>query len=215
MSKVLIVFNHPAPYKVKLFNELAKHIDLTVIFERDSASDRNKNFYDEKDYLFKTVKIGGLKVGRENRLSSAVLKHIKHNKYDLIIMNGYSMFPEMKALNYLIKNNIPYTLYINGGIAKEKESSLKRKLKTKYISNAKYYFSPDENSNKYLEFYGADQSKIYNYPYSTIYAKEVLAVPYDKDAKKEMRLGSAILEEKVFVSCGCSPIISTTISTTI
>ena len=202
MSKVLIVFNHPAPYKVKLFNELAKHIDLTVIFERDSASDRNKNFYDEKDYLFKTVKIGGLKVGRENRLSSGVLKHIKHNKYDLIIMNGYSMFPEMKALNYLIKNNIPYTLYINGGIAKEKESSLKRKLKTKYISNAKYYFSPDENSNKYLEFYGADKSTIYNYPYSTIYAKEVLAVSYDKDAKKEMRLGSAILEEKVFVSCG-------------
>lgn len=202
MSKVLIVFNHPAPYKVKLFNELSKYIDLTVIFERDSASDRNKTFYSETEYKFKTVKISGLKIGRENRLSNGVLKHIKNNSYDLIIMNGYSMFPEMKALNYLIKHSIPYTLYINGGIAKEKENPIKRNLKKKYISNAKYYFSPDESSNKYLEFYGADKSKIYTYPYSTIYANEVLPLPYDQQAKNEMRLSASILEEKVFVSCG-------------
>ena len=120
MSKVLIVFNHPAPYKVKLFNELAKHIDLTVIFERDSASDRNKSFYTENDYKFKTAKIRGLNIGKENKFSRGVLNHLKHDKYDLIIMNGYSKFPEMKALDYLIKHKIPYTLYINGGIAKTK-----------------------------------------------------------------------------------------------
>lgn len=202
MSKVLIVFNHPAPYKVKLFNELAKHIDLTVIFERDSASDRNKSFYTENDYKFKTAKIRGLNIGKENKFSRGVLNHLKHDKYDLIIMNGYSKFPEMKALDYLIKHKIPYTLYINGGIAKTKENPIKRNLKKKYISHAQNYLSPDENSNKYLEFYGADKSLIYNYPYSTIYAKEVLADPYDKKSKQEMRLNSSVLEEKVFVSCG-------------
>ena len=139
MDKVLIVFNHPAPYKVKLFNELAKHIDLTVIFERDKASDRNKSFYDEKEYNFKTVKIGGLKVGKENIISSGVKKHLKNNKYDLIIMNGYSQFAEMRAINYLIKKDIPYTLYINGGIIKEKESSFRRNLKKKYIGNILLY----------------------------------------------------------------------------
>ena len=30
--KILIVFNHPAPYKVRGFNELAKYVDLDVIF---------------------------------------------------------------------------------------------------------------------------------------------------------------------------------------
>jgi len=202
MSKVLIVFNHPAPYKVKLFNELAKSIDLTVIFERDAASDRNKEFYDEKHYEFKTVKIKGLKLGNENIVSKGIVKHLKKNKYDLIIMNGYSQFAEMSAINYLIKHNIPYVLYINGGIIKQKESSLRRKLKTKYISHATSYLSPDENSNKYLEFYGADKFKIYNYPYSTIYAKEVLSVPYSLDEKLEMRNNSSVHEEKVFVSTG-------------
>ena len=28
MKKVLFVFNHPAPYKVRLFNELAKYFEM-------------------------------------------------------------------------------------------------------------------------------------------------------------------------------------------
>ena len=202
MYKVLIVFNHPAPYKVKLFNELSKYIDLTVIFEREKASDRNKSFYDEKEYKFKQVKIKGINLGKENIISSGVKKHLKHNKYDLIIMNGYSQFSEMSAINYLIKNKIPYTLYINGGIIRNKESSVRRKLKRKYISHASNYFSPDENSNNYLVFYGADPAKIYNYPYSTIFAKEILPVPYEQLEKLEMRNNSDVHEEKIFVSCG-------------
>ena len=51
--KVLIVFNHPAPYKIRLFNELAKHLDLEVIFEREKASDRPDAFYNAKDFNFK------------------------------------------------------------------------------------------------------------------------------------------------------------------
>ena len=202
MPKVLIVFNHPAPYKVKLFNELSKHIDLTVIFERSKASDRNKSFYEESNYQFKTVKIHGLNIGKENIISNGVKKHLKHNPYDLVIMNGYSQFAEMKAINYLIKQEIPYTLYINGGIIKQKESSLKRRLKHKYISHASNYLSPDENSNRYLVFYGANKSKIYNYPYSTIYKDEILINPIDNELKFELREKANIREEKVFVSCG-------------
>ena len=36
--RVLIIFNHPAPYKVSVFNELAKYVDLTVLFERNILS---------------------------------------------------------------------------------------------------------------------------------------------------------------------------------
>lgn len=202
MSKVLIVFNHPAPYKVKLFNELSKYIDLTVIFERDKASDRNKSFYEETDYKFKRVKIRGLKLGRENIISKGIVRHLKKNQYDLIIMNGYSQFAEMKAISYLIKHDIPYTLYINGGIIKTKESAFRRYLKKKYISHAEHYLSPDENSNRYLVFYGAMSQKIFNYPYSTIYKDEILPNPVDNETKLELRNEHNISEEKVFVSCG-------------
>lgn len=201
MLKILFVFNHPAPYKVRLLNELAKSYDLTVIFERDENRDRNKEFYSERKYNFKTVPIKGIKLGREGLLSFGVKNHIKHNKYDLIIMNGYSHLSEMIALDYLKKHQIPYVMYINGGIINEKEAKWKKNLKTKYLSGAKYYFSPDENSNKYLKYYGADASKIFNYPYSTIYENEILTKDVELN-EKELRNKYNLSESKIFISVG-------------
>ena len=198
MKKVLIVFNHPAPYKVRLFNALSNHFDLHVIFERKSASDRNKGFYFEEKYNFTTHKIHGIKVGREGFISNGVKKHLQYNEYDLIIMNGYSHYAEMKAIDWMKKWHAPYVLYINGGTIK-KESCLKRKIKHHYITRANAYFSPDEESNKYLVYYGANPKVIYNYPYSTIYEKEIC---YQKPNKDELRKELGINFDKVFVSSG-------------
>ena len=198
MKKILIVFNHPAPYKVRLFNELSKTFDLHVIFERKSASDRNKQFYFEEKYDFKTHKIHGIKVGTEGLLSRGVKRHLRKYEYDLVIMNGYSHFPELNAISFLRKWRIPYVLYINGGTIK-KESALKAKIKRHYIRQANAYFSPDEEGNKYLEYYGANKDVIYNYPYSTIYESEILK---EKPNKAELREKLGIKFEKVFVSSG-------------
>ena len=199
MKKVLIVFNHPAPYKVRLFNELSKTFDLHVIFERDSASDRNKEFYSEEKYDFTTHKIKGLKVGAEGLISCGVKKHLKHNKYDLVIMNGYSHYAEMKAIKYLQKHKVPYVLYINGGTIKSNECFIKKNLKKRYISGAKCYFSPDLESNKYLVHYGANEKDILNYPYSTIFDSEIIKAEANKvELRKELNLNF----DKVFVSSG-------------
>ena len=198
MKKVLIVFNHPAPYKVRLFNELSKTFDLHVIFERKSASDRNKGFYFEEKYNFATHKIHGIKVGREGFISNGIKKHLQYNEYDLIIMNGYSHYAEMNAINWMKKWHAPYVLYINGGTIK-KESSLKRKIKHHFINRANAYFSPDEESNKYLVYYGANPKVIYNYPYSTIYENEIVT---EKPNKDELKKELGIKFDKVFVSSG-------------
>lgn len=198
MKKILIVFNHPAPYKVRLFNELSKNFDLHVIFERKSASDRSKGFYFEEKYDFTTHDIRGINVGREGKLSCGVKKHIQKHEYDLIIMNGYSHFPEMNAINFLKKSNKPYVLYINGGTIK-KENGLKFKIKRHFIKEANAYFSPDNESNKYLEYYGADPKRILNYPYSTIYENEIVKSRPDKTM---LRHELGIKFDKVFVSAG-------------
>lgn len=199
--KILIVFNHIAPYKVRLFNEIAKYHDLTVLFERDKSSDREKEFYSENKFAFKAVFMKGIKIGLENSISNGVTKHLKNNKYDLIIMNGYSKIPELLAIKYLKKNNIPYGLYINGGII-HKESKWKENFKRKHIEGASFYMSPDEKSNEYLVYYGADKSRIYNYPYATIYENQILKEklsPKDKEALKE-KLG--VPYKNIYVSCG-------------
>ena len=121
--EVLIVFNHIAPYKVAIFNELAKLCDLTVIFERKTEKSRPEGYYNFDNLNFNHIVLTKGAVGDAGSISGEVKKYIKkhHQEFDHIVMNGYSHFAEMNALNYMIKNHMPYELLINGGIKKEKE----------------------------------------------------------------------------------------------
>lgn len=200
--KVLFVFNHPAPYKVRLFNELAKRVDLFVIFERSKASDRPDSFYFEKELNFPHMFIDEKLLGAENSYTSKVKEYIAehHNEYDVIVMNGYSQFAEMKAIKYMNKKKIPFILFINGGVV-HKENFIKRRLKKKYISSAKAYFSPSEEADKYLKFYGAT-NKIYHYPYSTIFEREIIKAPVSEGEKLAKRKELNLPKGKLFVTCG-------------
>ena len=199
--KVLIVFNHPAPYKVRLFNALCNDVELDVIFERKKAKDRPNDFYTENEYKFNAMFLTGLNIGNENTFSLKVKNYIKkhHNEYDLIIMNGYSTFSEMVAINYLRKHQIPFILYVNGGIIK-KDSKLRGKLKRKYISSASKYLSPSVEANNYLIHYGARKEDIYLYNYSTIMEKDVLAKPFSKEEKQVLRDKYQLPNGDLFVS---------------
>ena len=199
--KVLIVFNHPAPYKIRLFNELAKHFDLEVVFEREKASNRPDAYYDAKDFNFKYSFLKRGAIGEENSLTGELKKIIKtrHQEFDLIVMNGYSTFSEMKAIHYMKKHNIPFVLYINGGLIK-KEGSLKRKIKTYFISSASHYFSPCEQADQYLIHYGASPEKISHYIYSTVYESDILKSPISKEEKQNLRKQYNLPDGDLFIS---------------
>lgn len=199
--KVLIVFNHPAPYKVKLFNEISKIVDLDVIFEREKASDRPIDFYAENNIQFNAMILKGCYLGKENTFTGKVRKYIKenHSKYDLIIMNGYSTIAEMKAINFMRKHKIKFGLYINGGIIK-KDNFIKAKLKRKFISSASYYFSPCDEASNYLVHYGANKDSIYTYPYSTFFAKDVLDKPLTNEQKDKLKKENNLPLNKTFLS---------------
>lgn len=202
--KLLIIFNHPAPYKIDFFNELSKYHDVHVLFEKKSNKDRNKLFYKGKEIKFSYEFLNGISLGNENHIFGNLPLYFKKHasKYDLIIMNGYHTFTEMAGIDYLKKHNIKYAFYINGGIIKTKESKFKKNLKTHYIKGADLYFSPDLNSNKYLEYYGADSSKIRIYPYSTIFENEIIPKPLTQEEKNILRDKYDVKGEKVFVSVG-------------
>lgn len=200
--RVLFVFNHPAPYKIRLFNKLSEKIDLTALFERSFNADRNPLFYKEGTPKFKIVTIKGVPLGNESHLSTGIVKHLKNNSYDLIIMNGWHTFSEMLALRYLKKQCKSYVFYINGGIIDAKETRFVRKIKTYFISGAKAYMSPDANSNAYLVHYGAKADTIENYPYATIYEHDILNSPLTQNDKSIIRNELGIEAKKLFVACG-------------
>ena len=199
--KVLIVFNHPAPYKIRLFNELAKYFDLEVIFEREKASNRPNAFYNIKEMNFKCTILKHGAFGEENSNTGELVKIIKnrHQEFDAIIMNGYSTITELRAIQYMNKHHIPFTLYINGGLIK-KENSLKRMIKTKFISSASSYFSPCEEADEYLIYYGAKKEKIQHYVYSTVYDSDIIPKPLTKEDKMAIRKRLNLPEGTLYIS---------------
>mgnify|MGYP001765960453 CR=1 FL=1 len=199
--KVLIVFNHPAPYKIRLFNELASFFDLTVIFERKAASDRVPLFYSNDPIRFNVQHIPGICLGKENHLSVAVIREIKKHPYDLIIMNGYSTLTEMLAIRYMRRKKIPYALYVNGGIIR-KESKIKFRFKKSLIEKAFLYFSPCEEVDEYLMHYGARSSAIRHYPYSTVFEREIADFSNLKNENVRRKESLGIPDKTVFVSSG-------------
>lgn len=197
--RIFILFNHPAPYKIKLFNGLSNSHEINVIFERLKNKDRNHLFYDEASTKFKIHPIKGLSIGNENHLSLGAVNHLKKNKYDLIIINGYSTFTEMLTINYLKKHNIPYAFYINGGVAK-KESKLKARIKKHFLNGASFYFSPSIAADDYLLKYGVKKDQIFHFPYSTIYEQQITTKAPTKDEKRLFWLDKNVNEKYLFVT---------------
>ena len=199
--KVFFAFNHPAPYKVRTFNEINKDLDIFVIFERTKAKDRPDAFYNCNEYNFPHLFLKDGYFGNEQSRSNKLKKYLKehHSEYDLIVMNGYSQIAEMKAIRYLIKHKIPYILQINGGVVK-KENFIKRKIKTYFISHASKYLSAAFGADVYLTHYGAKQEDIYHYPYSTLELKDIINRPVSKERKEELRKKYNMPSSPLFIS---------------
>ena len=199
--KTLFVFNHPAPYKVHVFNKLAELTDIQVIFERTKAKDRPDSFYEGNQYKFPAIFLKKGSFANENTYTRELKQYLKehHGEYDLIIMNGYSTIAEMRAIRYLIKHRIPYVLQINGGIIK-KDNPIKGKLKKYFISHANKYFSPCSEADKYLLHYGAREDKIFHYPYGNYFDEEIIKSPLSKEEKVAIRNKWDLPEGTLFVN---------------
>ncbi|HAV20105.1 MAG TPA: hypothetical protein DCX17_03670 [Firmicutes bacterium] len=199
--KILFVFAHPAPYKIDLFNGLAPHIDLTVVFERHSSGFRHPYFYERTNYNFRTIFLRGISIGAENHLSFELIRHLKNNAYDLIVMNGYSSFTEILTIKYLQRKKRPYVLYVNGGVIHE-DPRWRLNLKTKLVSGATHYFSPSTHVDSYLRHYGAQQEQIIHYPYATIYDGDIAAEKISLKQKHSFWKSLNIPDGPVFISAG-------------
>lgn len=200
--KVFYLFNHPAPYKIDFFNELGKLCDLTVVLSRDEERGRNSIFYSHKAENFKLEMAHGIPLGTYNAITSYPAKHLKKHTYDVVVINGYHTFAEMKVIRYLKRHKIPYIIEINGGIIAKGEPFFKKWIKCHYIKGADAYLAPDENSANYLIYYGADKKRVFLYPYSSVHRKELLKSPLSESERNVIREKYHLPEGTLYSTCG-------------
>lgn len=199
--KVLYLTNLPAPYRVDFFNELGKYVELTVLYERETAADRDTRWRSEIAKTFDEIYLGGPKVGAAAAFSRKVLKFLKDTTYDVRIIGGYSTPTEMLAIRYLKRHGIRYILSVDGGFPST-EFALMKKLKSYLISGADMYLGTGKNAAHYLTHYGADAENIFRYRFTSLFEKDILSEPPSAQEKKRLKYELGISADNMVLAVG-------------
>lgn len=196
--KILYLNNIPSPYRVDFFNELGKQCQLTVLFERPSASDRDKRWRAEEFRHFNGIFLKGINIGTDASFCPEVIGYLKRD-YDAIILGGYSSPTYMLAMEYMKRSRISFLLNADGGFIKS-DSFYMKKIKTHYIGMASGWLSSGGETDKYLKYYGADTNYIYKYPFSSVSEKQ-LCHPDEKE-KLYLKQQLGLKENRIAIAVG-------------
>ena len=144
MKKVLYITNIESPYRVKFFNLLAEHCDLTVLYERENSSNRDKTWAKSEKCSHRKKYLKGILVGNENVFSLGILKEI-FKGYDAIIVGCYNSPVQMLAMLAMRMFGIKFTINLDGEPFLG-GTGIKSRLKKFFLSGAYGYLVAGEKA---------------------------------------------------------------------
>lgn len=201
MKKVLFITNIPAPYRIDFFNALGTVYDLTVIFEARRAEGIQFNWNEDTVRSFRAVFLSD-GIIREKRIDFKIFRLLEKNVYDHVVATSYGYFTEMAALFYLMHRQIPYYLELDGGIIREGEAPFKRWMKERIIRSAKGIFSSSAATDRVMRYYGAKQTDIHRYPFTSLSEQDLLSAPIGPEEKMALRNGLSMPENSIVLAVG-------------
>lgn len=202
MKKVLFSTNVPSPYRIDFFNEFGKYCDLTVCFERETASDRDGKWKGKAPENFKAVQLK-LKPYKEDRSrGNALAKYIKDNEFDVVILTNYVSPATMSAISWCKRHKKTFYIEYDGGFYKKDRFPISL-LKKYLLCSASGHFTTCEEHKKYLLSIGIPEDKIFMYPFTSVRADDIASADnLVKTDRKTIREKLEIHEDKVVLSVG-------------
>ena len=185
-KKVLFTTNLPAPCSVEFFNNLAQFYDLTVIFERTNAADRDKSWERYGAVQFEPIFLSGILVGNEFAFCPSIVSYLREKKYDQIIIGDYSSPTGIYAILFMHVCHMDFLIHADGGIIGA-DSKSKYLLKKYLLSKAGGYMSPGDLTDKYFRYYGDKEKPIYRFPFTSVSKKDIVSTVLKKEEKKRLR----------------------------
>lgn len=202
MKKVLFLTNYPSPYRVQFFDELGKDMDVTVLFSerKEDKTHRASDWYIQGEGRFQAVQLTRTAMVRGKDLCLDVVSWLKKD-WDAIVLCGYASPTIMVAMNWLRCHRKPFYMEVDGGLVRE-ESEAKYLFKKTLVSSATWWISSGRETTKYLVHYGAKENRVFHYPFTSLWEKEILPqVPTDEE-KQNLRRKLGMREEKILLYVG-------------
>lgn len=198
--KLLFITNLPSPYRVDFFNELGKMVDLTVCYERKSSSERDEKWINQSKRTYTEIYAVAKNIGVDRSVGLGIAKELKQ-KYDYVIITGFSSPSVILAILYCQIHNIPYIMEDDGGLVNpygEKHKLIKKLLLRKVLA---YFTTTDENIYTMIQL-GVKENAIYKYPFSSVMNKDIEEEILKKKNVNQIRKLLDIKEKKVVLAVG-------------
>ena len=166
--KVVIVHNILAPYKVALFNELAKlNSNMEVIFIAEKENRRDWNIdYNNIKFPFTVLFKGSIDRINSFTIAKHTWRKLEEIRPETLIICDYSNIFGWVALRWAKKNNNNLIFWLDSTYNDRKHSFPKEQLKHFFLKHFDAFLAPGERTKQYLEFMKVDSSKIVKIGYS-------------------------------------------------
>lgn len=201
---VLWLTNCPSPYRVAFFSELGKYLKLTVLSENTMSQQvhRNRKWFVENYNNFKVIFLKQIKLGKLI-INPEVIKYLNTKKYDFIVLGDYSTLTSILAAVFMrvVGGGVKYIISIDGAYERQ-GGGVKEVIKRYIISHAFHYFSTSKTSDEYLIKYGAQESNITRYNFTSLNKDDILETKLSRKEKEKFRRELKIEEEIAILVVG-------------
>ena len=202
MERILFLTNYASPYRVRFFDELGKSAQVTVLYSdrRGTLSHRDDKWFEEGEGGFRAVQLSGAIGKGRKTLCFSVLRWLKRD-YDAIIVAGYSSPTVILAMLWMRLLGIPFYMEIDGGLIRE-SSGLRYWIKRFLVRLPSGWLTSGKYPTRFLTHYGADPSRVVEYPFSSLSQGDILEEIPTEQEKQELRQQLGIRDKRVILAVG-------------
>jgi len=170
MTRLVILTEIISPYRIPVFNALARHfgIDLHVIFlsETDPTRRQWMVYKEEIQFSYEVLHSWRRRVGRYHILLNRGLKvALTKAKPDVLVCGGYNYLASWHALLWARRKGAPYLVWVES-TAKDLRGghNVVELLKARFLNSCSGFIVPGKASFRYLQGFGINESRIFTAP---------------------------------------------------
>lgn len=182
MKRVLYLTNIEVPYRVRFFNELEKHCDLTVLYERRKSANRDNKWASGEAKNYRVEYLDGNDVGDENGFSWRILGLVKEN-WDVVVVGCYNSRVQMLAMAYMRLNHIPFVINLDG--EPFIGTGMKAFVKKMMLKGADGYLTAGVKSGESLKAAIGDKRPVVPYFFSSLNDVEIAGNARSKEKRED------------------------------
>lgn len=169
-SRIAIITEIIAPYRIPVFNALARHkgVDLHVIFlaENDPTERQWLVYKDEIRFSYQVLPSWRRRAGRHILLLNwGVEAALRQAAPDFVVCGGYNYVSSWQSMRWARRNHVPFILWAESTSRDLRSGhALIEFLKTKFLRGCDAFVVPGKSSIEYLSNYGIPEELIFTAP---------------------------------------------------